>query len=87
MSVAIYFHDDPHDLRIVLGKAAKSKKARCFKSVTDMEMAGREIVGPDLPQADVAVHVREQSRLPVVRCPSVLSAATCCLKGWRAKPP
>jgi len=42
------------DLRIALGKAAKGKKSAWFKSVTDMETAGREIVGPDLPHADAA---------------------------------
>jgi hypothetical protein len=40
------------DLRIALGKAAKGKKSAWFKSITDMETVGREIVGPDLPQAD-----------------------------------
>ncbi|QFU14754.1 ATP-dependent nuclease [Microvirga thermotolerans] len=40
------------DLRITLGKAAKGKKSAWFKSVTDMETVGREIVAPDLPQAD-----------------------------------
>jgi len=42
------------DLRISLGRAAKSKKSAWFKSVTDMETVGREIVGPDLPRADAA---------------------------------
>jgi hypothetical protein len=40
------------DLRIALGRAAKAKKSAWFKSVTDMETVGREIVGPDLPHAD-----------------------------------
>lgn len=38
--------------REALGKAAKSNKAPWFKTVTDMEAVGREIVGPDLPGAD-----------------------------------
>jgi hypothetical protein len=43
--------------REALGKAAKAnsktKKVGWFKSVTAMETAGRSIVGPDLPDADV----------------------------------
>ena len=40
--------------RIILGKAARTKKAGWFKSVTWMEDAAREIVGPDLANADEA---------------------------------
>lgn len=39
--------------RATLGKAAKSKKAGWFKSVTWMEDVARDIVGPDLENADV----------------------------------
>jgi putative ATP-dependent endonuclease of OLD family len=38
--------------RSVLGKAARTKKAGWFKSVSWMEEPAREIVGPDLPNAD-----------------------------------
>jgi putative ATP-dependent endonuclease of OLD family len=38
--------------RDILGNAARSKKAGWFKSVTWMEEVGREIVGPDLENAD-----------------------------------
>lgn len=38
--------------RIVLGKAARTKKAGWFKSVTWMEDVARDIVGPDLANAD-----------------------------------
>jgi putative ATP-dependent endonuclease of the OLD family len=38
--------------RALLGKAARSKKAGWFKSVSWMEDVGREIAGPDLPDAD-----------------------------------
>ncbi|MEQ8697936.1 MAG: AAA family ATPase [Bauldia litoralis] len=38
--------------RVVLGKAARSKKAGWFKSVTWMEDVARDIIGPDLPRAD-----------------------------------
>ncbi len=38
--------------RHVLGKAARTKKAGWFKSVTWMEKVAREIVGPDLANAD-----------------------------------
>lgn len=34
--------------RSALGKAAKSNKTPWFKTITDMELVGREIVGPDL---------------------------------------
>ena len=40
------------DSRAILGKAARSKKAGWFKSVTWMEDASREVVGPDLVHAD-----------------------------------
>lgn len=40
------------DSRAVLGKAARTKKAGWFKSVTWMEDAARDIVGPDLAGAD-----------------------------------
>lgn len=39
--------------RAVLGKAARTKKAGWFKSVTWMEDVARDIVGPDLVNADV----------------------------------
>lgn len=39
------------ELRSVLGKAAKSKKAGWFKTVGAMETIAREIVGPDLADA------------------------------------
>jgi putative ATP-dependent endonuclease of OLD family len=38
--------------REILGKAAQSKKAGWFKSVTWMEDVARDIVGPDLKNAD-----------------------------------
>lgn len=38
--------------RAVLGKAARFRKAGWFKSVTWMESAARDIIGPDLPDAD-----------------------------------
>ncbi|MBM3551946.1 MAG: DUF2813 domain-containing protein [Alphaproteobacteria bacterium] len=38
--------------RAVLGKAARAKKAGWFKSVTWMEDVARDIVGPDLANAD-----------------------------------
>jgi putative ATP-dependent endonuclease of OLD family len=38
--------------RVVLGKAARAKKAGWFKSVTWMEDVARDIVGPDLVNAD-----------------------------------
>jgi putative ATP-dependent endonuclease of the OLD family len=38
--------------RDVLGKAARSKKAGWFKSVTWMEDVARDIVGPDLENAE-----------------------------------
>jgi putative ATP-dependent endonuclease of OLD family len=38
--------------RKVLGKAARTKKAGWFKSVTWMEDVARDIVGPDLENAD-----------------------------------
>jgi hypothetical protein len=38
--------------RQVLGKAARTKKAGWFKSVTRMEDVARDIVGPDLENAD-----------------------------------
>lgn len=40
------------DSRAILGKAARSKKAGWFKSVTWMEDASRDVVGPDLVHAD-----------------------------------
>ena len=39
--------------RSILGKASRTKKAGWFKSVTWMEDVARDIVGPDLPNADV----------------------------------
>lgn len=39
--------------RAVLGKASRTKKAGWFKSVTWMEDVARDIVGPDLANADV----------------------------------
>ena len=38
--------------RAILGKAARAKKAGWFKSVTWMEDVARDIVGPDLANAD-----------------------------------
>jgi len=38
--------------RAILGKAARAKKAGWFKSVTWMEDVGRDVVGPDLANAD-----------------------------------
>jgi hypothetical protein len=38
--------------RLILGKAARTKKAGWFKSVTCMEDVARDIVGPDLAKAD-----------------------------------
>lgn len=38
--------------RVILGKAARTKKAGWFKSVTWMEDVARDIVGPDLANAD-----------------------------------
>lgn len=40
------------ETRRVLGKAARTRKAGWFKSVTWMQDVGREIVGPDLPKAE-----------------------------------
>jgi putative ATP-dependent endonuclease of OLD family len=40
------------NVRAVLGKSARFKKAGWFKSVTWMERAARDIVAPDLPDAD-----------------------------------
>jgi len=40
------------EVRTVLGKAAKTKKSGWFKTVSAMEMAGRDIVGPDLEKSD-----------------------------------
>lgn len=37
------------ETRRVVGKAARTGKAGCFKSVTWMQDVGREIVGPDVP--------------------------------------
>jgi len=39
-------------VRIMLGKASRRKKAGWFKSVTWMEGVAKDIVGPDLPNAD-----------------------------------
>lgn len=41
-----------HESRAILGKAARAKKAGWFKSVTWMEDASRDVVGPDLADAD-----------------------------------
>ena len=38
--------------RVILGKAARTKKTGWFKSVTWMEDVARDIVGPDLAKAD-----------------------------------
>jgi putative ATP-dependent endonuclease of the OLD family len=40
------------ETRIILGKAARFRKAGWFKSVTWMEDVARDIVGPDLPDSD-----------------------------------
>ena len=42
-----------NDARAVLGEAARFKRAGWFKSVTWMERVARDIVGPDLPDADI----------------------------------
>ena len=42
----------PDDSRVVLAKAAQTRKNGWFKSVSWMEDAARNIVGPDLPMAD-----------------------------------
>lgn len=44
--------------RAVLGKAARTKKAGWFKSVTWMEDVARDIVGPDLARADAGFSER-----------------------------
>jgi putative ATP-dependent endonuclease of the OLD family len=44
--------------RAVLGKAARTKKAGWFKSVTWMEDVARDIVGPDLANADAGFRAR-----------------------------
>jgi putative ATP-dependent endonuclease of the OLD family len=44
--------------RRILGKAASTRRAGWFKSVTWMEDASREIVGPDLANADEAFRLR-----------------------------
>ena len=41
--------------RAALGAAARTKRAGWFKSVTWMEDAARDIVGPDLPNTDVGL--------------------------------
>ena len=41
------------DSRRILGKAARTRKAGWFKSVTWMEDVARDIIGPDLANADV----------------------------------
>lgn len=40
------------EARVVLGKAARGRKNGWFKSVTWMERAARDIIGPDLADAD-----------------------------------
>ena len=40
------------ETREILGKAAQTRKAGWFKSVTSMEDVARDIIGPDLPNAD-----------------------------------
>jgi hypothetical protein len=40
------------DSRSILGKAARTRKAGWFKSVTWMEDVARDIIGPDLANAD-----------------------------------
>ena len=40
--------DLSEETRVILGKAARTKKAGWFKSVSWMEEVAREIVGPDL---------------------------------------
>ena len=41
--------------REILGKASRTKKAGWFKSVTSMEDVARDILGPDLPNADAGL--------------------------------
>lgn len=40
--------------RAILGKAARTRKAGWFKSITWMEEAARDIIGPDLDNADIS---------------------------------
>jgi putative ATP-dependent endonuclease of OLD family len=40
------------ETREILGKAARTKKTGWFKSVTSMEDVARDILGPDLANAD-----------------------------------
>lgn len=47
-----------HESRAILGKAARAKKAGWFKSVTWMEDVARDIVGPDLANADAGFRDR-----------------------------
>ena len=49
------------DSRAVLGKAARTKKAGWFKSVTWMENVARDIVGPDLVNADAGLRALMES--------------------------
>ncbi len=46
------FDGIPKESRLILGKAARRRKAGWFKSVTEMEDVARDIVGPDLANAD-----------------------------------
>lgn len=44
--------------RKILGKAARAKRASWFKSITSMENVAREIIGPDLRNADMGFLTR-----------------------------
>lgn len=48
----LLINDITLESRQILGKAARTKKAGWFKSVTWMEEVARDIVGPDLAEAD-----------------------------------
>ena len=44
--------DLPADSRVILSKAAKARRSGWFKSVSWMEEAARDIVGPELANGD-----------------------------------
>lgn len=52
LSLAVCRSSLTQNVRIVLGKASRTKKAGWFKSVTWMEQVAREIVAPDLSECD-----------------------------------
>jgi hypothetical protein len=51
-SLAVCRSSLTQNVRIVFGKASRTKKAGWFKSVTWMEQVAREIVAPDLSECD-----------------------------------